>query len=101
MAIILAVKLIAQIGSVSSQMKVWLAVSPIVLVLALRPVGSRFAKTSHATLFLLTGAAIGITIGGAISQSPSTSLLELSWLFIAVPIAIIHYSPSPDDVYLS
>ena len=101
MAIILIVKLSMEIGGVGPEMTAWLVIAPIVLVFALLPVGSTLAKFAHVMLFLLTGAAIGITIGEAISGSATTSLAQQAWLIIAIPVLIIHYSPSSDDEYLT
>lgn len=99
-ALITIAKLIVEPESVSRHMRVWLAVSPIVLVLSSVPAGAAFAKIAHAGLFLLTGAAIGITLRTAISGAPPIWLVELAWLVLAIIAAILHYSPSVEDEYL-
>lgn len=100
MAIVVA-KLWRQGASVAWQMQVWLAMSPVVLGFAHREVGARFAKLAHAGLFLLTGAALGLTLGTAVSDPHAMSVVEWAWLLAAILGVLLHYAAGPDDPYLT
>lgn len=100
MFIICSIKFWRSPAELSEQMHIWLFVSPFVLFAAVVPAIGRRSPIAHASLFLLTGAAIGITLGSAVSRPGALWAIEWIWLALAIVCTAIHYSPSKEDPYL-
>ena len=86
--------------AVTSYLKVWLISCPFIILLHLVKTDKvYFLSIRDISLFLLTGGAIGTTIGNLIKSGNSS--IENIWLVAAICVAIIHYSPSKRDKYLN
>lgn len=87
--------------SLGKYLSIWIVSCPIVIIAHLIPTQNRsFLKIRDVGLFLLTGGAIGTTIGNIIKQD-SVHLLFIVWLIAAIIAAIFHYSPSKNDRYMN
>lgn len=87
-----------QIGFI---MKTWAYVAPFVSLLTLKfPQPAKNTKIIHMAQFLVTGAAIGVTLSQIIRYFDHVWLLEIIWLPIGIFAAVIHYSSSQRDEYL-
>lgn len=79
--------------------KIWCYSMPAILLLHfINSQNHTFQRIRDILLFLLTGAALGRTIGLVI-KSESLFLPELIWLIFGIAAAFIHYSKSEDDKY--
>ncbi|MEM8815365.1 MAG: hypothetical protein AAGE85_06030 [Pseudomonadota bacterium] len=98
--VILLWKTRAYPDSVRGALLVWMFVAPFILAAA--AFDKRLSGRSGVLdmlLFLTTGTAIGLTLGGALSRFDATSAAEIAWLPFGLSAAILHYWPSRQDEY--
>ena len=89
-------------ATLESWLLIWMICCPIILVWHLVPINHQFAnKIRDVFLFLLTGGAIGNTLGSIMNPAESLHWMYSVWLIPAVIKAIIHYSPSKKDRYMN
>mgnify|MGYP001795571661 CR=1 FL=1 len=85
--------------SVDKYLRIWIIFCPIILLGHLIPAkADSLIKLRDAGLFLLTGGAIGKTLGSVISREP-LYFIYFAWLVPALIVVILHYSPSKNDRY--
>lgn len=100
MVLICVAKWVIAPADLSGNMRIWVVIAPLILLLATAPAGSRLGRPFHAALFLLTGASIGLTMGTALKSPGALWWIEWLWLALALACAAAHYSPSQRDEYL-
>jgi hypothetical protein len=100
MSLICLYKWIVAPSELSSRMQLWLIISPFVLLGATLPAGPGHVRVLHAALFMLTGAAAGLTIASAIARPESLWIVDWLWLPLVFFCAVLHYTPSRKDEYL-
>lgn len=85
--LVLIEKVLAE-DSLTNYAQVWLVVSPfIVLSHLLKTNQERYRTVRDMSLFLLTGGAIGTTVGELIAGA--SSVIEIAWLVLAIGAAFI------------
>ena len=68
-------------------------------VFSLLPVPEKWIELRHASLFLLTGTAIGLRIAATIRDPSARWIVEWIWLAAGLVAVVVHYSPSQQDPY--
>jgi hypothetical protein len=90
--LILAVKLVLQPEMVSSAMKIWLAVTPLItLAVVVKP---SWCKVTWPTLYFFTGAAVGMTLSSAVRNHESLWFAQKLWLPLALIAVVYHCRPT-------
>ena len=97
---LLTFRLLAIPEAFSARDGLWMIGAVVVALIYLKPFVELVPRIyRHAALFLLVGAAVGLTLGEALKAPADLFWGFWIWLVLAAIAAAVHYSPSRKDIY--